>query len=45
MILYTLFVQLPAMLQNPDSLNQLNQIYQTLFGMDFQEFLQTYYGM
>lgn len=45
MILYTIFVQLPAMLQNPDSLNQLNQIYQTLFGMDFQEFLQTYYGM
>lgn len=44
MIIYTLFVQLPAMLQDPAYINQLNQMYQMLFGMDFQEFMQSFYG-
>ncbi len=44
MMIYTIFVQLPAMLQDPAYVNQLNQIYQMLFGMDFQEFIQSFYG-
>ena len=44
MIIYTIFVQLPAMLQNPAYVNQMNQLYQMLFGMDFEEFMQMYYG-
>lgn len=44
MMIYTLFVQLPAMLQDPVYMNQMNQIYQMLFGMDFQEFIQSLYG-
>lgn len=44
MIVYILFVQLPAMLQDPAYISQMNQLYQMLFGMDFEEFLQTFYG-
>ncbi len=44
MIVYTLFVQLPVMLQDPAYVNQMNQLYQMLFGMDFEEFIQLYYG-
>lgn len=40
MLVYTLFVRLPALLQDPAYLNQMNQLYQTLFGMDFQEYMQ-----
>ncbi len=45
LILYSLFVQLPAMLQDPAYMNQLNQLYRTFFGMDFQEFMQSFYGV
>lgn len=44
-MIYTLFVQLPAMLQDPAYTSQLNQLYQMLFGMDFQEFIQSFYGI
>lgn len=40
MIVYTFFVRIPALLQDPAYLNQMNQLYQTLFGMDFQEYMQ-----
>jgi hypothetical protein len=42
-IIYSL-VQLPTMLNDPTYASQLNQIYQSLFGMDFQEFIQSFYG-
>lgn len=45
LILYSLFIQLPAQLQDPAYMNQLNQMYQTFFGMDFQEFMQSFYGI
>lgn len=44
-LIYALFVEIPAMLQNPASLQQLDQMYQMFFGLDFKEFMQQYYGM
>ncbi len=43
-IIYT-FVQLPSMMQDPAFVNQLNSIYQTFFGMNFEEFMQSNYGI
>lgn len=43
-MIYSLFVQLPAMLQDPSYLNQLNQITQAFYGMDFEQLLQSLYG-
>lgn len=40
MLVYTFVVRIPALLQDPAYLNQMNQLYQTLFGMDFQEYMQ-----
>ncbi len=42
-MIYSL-LQLPAMLKDPTYVNQLNQLYQSLFGMDFEEFIQSFYG-
>jgi len=45
MIVYTFAVELPAMLRDPAAMAQVNQVYQMLFGMDFQEFMQSFYGI
>jgi len=42
---YFIFVQLPAAIKDPAFMDQLNYLYQTFFGMDFNEFLQNYYGI
>ena len=44
MIVFT-FVTLPARMRNENFRNQMNVLYQQTFGMDFEEFMEQYYGI
>lgn len=44
-VLVQSFIQLPQMLNDPAAMSEVNALYQMIYGMNFEEFLNTYYGI
>uniref|UniRef100_UPI004056E279 hypothetical protein n=1 Tax=Acetatifactor sp. TaxID=1872090 RepID=UPI004056E279 len=44
-LLVQAFIQLPQILNDPASMALTNAMYRQMFGMDFEAFLKTYYGI